>query len=215
MRAVFLDLDGTLTDSGEGILKSVAYALDNMELPGLVGYNSWIVGPPLWDSFAQLGVAQNDLGHAVALYRAHYTKIGYLENRLYDGTLQQLSGLQTAGYSLYLATSKPHSYTTKTTANFGISTYLSYEFGSEHDGTRSDKTALLAHGLAVVNVPPTQAIMVGDRSYDAVGAQANGMKVLGAVYGFGSQDELRTSGVNGLIETPHDLAAAVADHLPI
>jgi len=57
--------------------------------------------------------------------------------------------------------------------------------------------------------------MVGDRSYDAVGAQANGMKVLGAIYGFGSRDELRTSGVDGLVETPHDLAAAVADHLPI
>ena len=67
----------------------------------------------------------------------------------------------------------------------------------------------------MVNVPPTQAIIVGDRSYDAVGAKANGMKVLGAIYGFGSLDEMRTSGVDGLIETPHDLAAAVADHLPI
>jgi phosphoglycolate phosphatase len=215
MRAVFLDLDGTLTDSGEGILNSVAYELDEMGLPKLVGDNSWLVGPLLWDSFAQLGVAEDGLDQAVALYRARYTKIGYLENRLYDSILKQLSKLQTAGYSLYLATSKPHSYATKITTNFGISNYLTDEFSSELDGTQSDKPALLAHGLAVVNVPPVQAIMVGGRSYDAVGAQANGMKVLGAVYGFGTRKELRVSGVDGLIETPHDLAATVVDHLPI
>jgi phosphoglycolate phosphatase len=215
MRAIFLDLEGTLTDSGEGILKSIAYALGEMGLPELVGDNSWILGPPLWESFAQLEITQNDLDHAVALYHARYTKIGYLENRLYDGILQQLSDLQTAGYSLYLATTKPHSYATKITTHFGISTYLADKFSPEHNGTRSEKTTLLVYGLAVVNIPTSQTIMVGDRSYDTVRAQANGMKVLGAVYGFGTWDELRTSGVNELIENPHDPATAVVDHLPI
>ena len=79
MRAVFLDLDGTLTDSGEGILKSVDYALGKLDLPALSGDTDWIIGPRLWDSFTWLGVPEGDLEQAVALYRERYTKVGYLE----------------------------------------------------------------------------------------------------------------------------------------
>ena len=214
MRAVFFDLDGTLTDSGEGIVKSVDYALQKMSLPTLSGDSSWVIGPPLWDSFVKLGVARANLNQAITLYRERYTVIGYLESRLYDGILAQLAQLQQNGYKLCLATSKPHVTARKITSHFAISPYLSHQFGSEQDGTRSDKTSLLKHALAEVGVSAADAIMIGDRSHDAVGAHANGLKVLGAVYGFGTVGELQQTGVDGLIETPHDLAAGVIQHLP-
>jgi phosphoglycolate phosphatase len=214
MRAVFLDLDGMLTDSGEGIVKSVDYALGKLDLPALSGDTNWIIGPPLWDSFSQLGVPEDELEHAVAFYRERYSKTGYLENRLYDGILQQLSDLRDAGYLMYLATAKPMSYAAKITAYFGISNYLTDQFGSEEDGTRSDKTSLLAHALSVAKSTPAQAIMIGDRHYDVVGAKANGIQALGAAYGYGGLTELRGAGADGLIETPHKLAATVREYLP-
>ena len=215
IRAVFLDLDGTLTDSGEGIYKSVDHALAKLDLPALSGDTRWLIGPPLWDSFVQLGVPQGDLEQAVAHYRARYTKIGYLENKLYEGILHQLSDLRDAGYVMYLATAKPLSYATKITAHFGISNYLTAQFGSEEDGTRSDKTSLLSHALAVAQTPPERTIMIGDRSHDVIGAKANQMQVLGAAYGYGGSAELRAAGADGLIDAPQNLAATVSEYLPM
>lgn len=214
MSVVFLDLDGTLTDSGPGIINSVDYALKKMKLPPLTEDTSWLVGPPLWGSFEKLGVKKQDLDKAVAFYRERYADIGWSENSLYPGILDQLSTLRRAGYTLCLATSKAHSYARKITAHFGISEYLSYEFGSELDGTRSDKTSLLAHGLKTTGAEADHAIMVGDRHYDAVGAKANGIKVIGAEYGYGSEEELSKAAVDTIIFSPTDLAEAVIRILP-
>ena len=93
--------------------------------------------------------------------------------------------------------------------------YLTDQFGSEEDGTRSDKTSLLAHALSVAKSTPAQAIMIGDRHYDVVGAKANGIQALGAAYGYGGLTELRGAGADGLIETPHKLAATVREYLPM
>ena len=215
MAIVFLDLDGTLTDAGQGILNSVDYALRKLSLPGLSGDNRWIVGPPLWSSFAQLGVQNEDLDRAVGLYRERYIEMGWKENKLYDGILDQLAKLKEGGYILCLATSKPHSYARKITAYFGISNFMSFEFGSELDGRNSDKLALLAHGLAVVGVEGERAVMVGDRVYDIQGAQANGMKALGVSYGYGGLAELQEAGADAIISDPQKLAETVSDLLPL
>jgi phosphoglycolate phosphatase len=150
----------------------------------------------------------------VAFYRERYADIGWSENSLYPGILDQLSILRRAGYTMCLATSKAHSYARKITAHFGISEFLSYEFGSELDGTRSDKTSLLAHGLKTAGAKADHAIMVGDRHYDAVGAKANGIKVIGAEYGYGSEVELSKAAVDTIIFSPFDLAEAVIRILP-
>ena len=126
MTVVFLDLDGTLTDAGPGILNCVSYALEKMQMPPFEGNGSWIVGPPLWDTFKRLGVARENLDHAVALYRERYIDIGWSENSLYDGVLEQLSALKDEGYTLCIATSKAHSYAKKITTHFGISQYMSH-----------------------------------------------------------------------------------------
>lgn len=215
MRTVFLDLDGTLTDSGQGIINSVDFALEKMNLSPLTGDTSWLVGPPLWDSFEKLGVKEQDLDQAVEFYRARYADIGWSENSLYPGILDQLSTLRSAGYTLCIATSKAHSYARKITAHFGIADYMSFEFGSELDGTRSDKTSLLAHGLKTVGAKADCAVMVGDRKYDVVGAKANGMKVLGVTYGYGSVAEITKASVDDIILSPMGLSEAVFKILPL
>jgi len=208
-KVIFLDLDGTLTDAGPGIKNCVNYALDKMGFPILESNNDWIVGPPLWDSFAKLGIAQDQLDHAVDLYRERYRDIGYLENALYDGVLDQLSRLKDHKFRLCLATSKPADYAVKITAHFGIDRYLECQFGSELDGTRSAKAELLEHGLGITHTTANNAVMVGDRSFDIIGAHANGIAAFGVLYGYGTKDELNGAGADGLIENPCDLAASL------
>ena len=215
MAIVFLDLDGTLTDAGQGILNSVDYALRKLSLPGLSGDNRLIVGPPLWPSFAQLGVQNEDVDRAVSFYRERYIEMGWKENKLYDGILDQLAKLKEGGYILRLATSKPHSCARKITAYFGISNFMNFEFGSELDGRNSNNLALLAHGLAVVGVEGEWAVMVGDRVYDIQGAQANGMNALGVSYGYGGLAELQEPGADAIISDPQKLAETVSDLLPL
>ena len=215
MAIVFLDLDGTLTDAGQGILNSVDYALRKLSLPGLSGDNRLIVGPPLWPSFAQLGVQNEDVDRAVSFYRERYIEMGWKENKLYDGILDQLAKLKEGGYILCLATSKPHSYARKITAYFGISNFMSFEFGSELDGRNSDKLALLAHGLAVVGVESDRAIMVGDRVYDIQGAQANEKKAMGVSYDYRGLAELQGAGADTTICDSQKLAETVSGLLPL
>ena len=177
-----------------------------MGLPEIRTNNDWIVGPPLWDSFAKVGVSDDQLDHAVDLYRERYRGIGYLENTLYDGVLDQLSRLKDHSFTLCLATSKAAEYAVKITAHFGIDRYLDHQFGSELDGTRSAKPDLLKHGLNITNSSAQDAMMVGDRSFDIVGAHANKMAAFGVLYGYGNQDELEGAGADGLIQDPSALA---------
>jgi len=215
MTVVFLDLDGTLTDAGPGILNCVSYALEKLQLPPFEGNGSWIVGPALWPTFEKLGVSKENLDHAVALYRERYTDVGWLENSLYEGVLDQLKILKDEGYTLCLATSKPHSYAKKITTFFGISEYMTHEFGSELDGTRSDKTSLLAYGLSVTGALAEESLMIGDRSYDVIGAKNNGIKVVGASYGYCGDTELADAGADAIISEVAELCSAVRALLPL
>lgn len=214
-KTVFLDLDGTLTDSGPGIINSFNYALVQMGYPPLGQDADWIVGPSLWDSFAKYGIPAEQLDTAIAHYRTCYRGGEMLNNRLYDGVYDQLTQLKQLGYALCLATSKPIAYATEITAHFGLTDLFDDQVGSELDGSRSDKAELLGFGMARLGCAPQDAIMVGDRHYDVVGAKAVGIACLGALYGFGSRDELIKAGAVALLNTAHDLATSVGTHLPI
>lgn len=209
---VFLDLDGTLTESGIGITRSVAHALRELGLP--VPDQSTLdgmIGPSLWEGFANLGVPDAQIDEAVALYRARYTVTGLFENRLYDGALEMLSRL--GGATLCLATAKPIAYAAKITAHFGITPHLSREFGSELDGTRSDKTDLIAFALTETAAAPSRSVMVGDRSHDMTGALNNGVTPIGALWGYGSAAELRDAGCKHIAATPGEAADMILEVL--
>ena len=215
LKAALIDLDGTLSDSGLAIIKSINYALENLGYENLKGDTSWVVGPSLWPTFKKLGIKENELEQAISLYRKCYTEGAMYEGFFYPGILEQLSILKTEGYILALVTSKPISYAVKITKYFGASDYLDFEFGSELDGTRSDKTELINYALKEMNIVPKDTVMVGDRSYDMIGAKNNKVLGLGVVYGYGNEKELINSGASYLIESPENFASVIMQALPL
>lgn len=202
MKTVFLDLDGTLTDSAPGIIASVIHALDALGLepppPESLG---WVIGPALLDSFARLGVP--DPAEALHHYRARYTTLGLFENAVYPGIPEAMEVLS-GRYQLCLATAKPHAYATKITAHFGLSALLAHEFGPELDGTRNDKGELLAYALSRLDLSPSDCVMVGDRHHDIDAARAVGMASVAVSWGYGTAEEHRHA--TRLSATPSTLA---------
>lgn len=205
---VFLDLDGTLTDAAPGITRSIRHALTEMGLPAPdEGALRRYIGPALQEIFPELGV--RDADRAIALYRERYTTIGLFENAVYDGAPEMMASLKTAGFRLALATAKPIVYASRITAHFGLSDLMDAEFGSELDGRRTDKRDLLAHCLAETGADPARSFMLGDRMHDARGALANGITPLGALWGFGSRDELTAAGCAAIGDAPGAIPALV------
>ena len=212
---IFFDLDGTLTDAGPGIKACINYALNKMNFKKLGMDSDWVVGPSLWGTFKKLGIPEENLNEAVNLYRERYNVKGYLENSVYVGIPGQLAMLLEMGYVLSLATSKPTVSASAILEYFDLTRYFSYEFGSNLDGSLSDKSILLKHALAVTGFEPNNALMIGDRQYDIIGAKSNLIKSVGVSYGYGSTNELREAGADLLVEKPAELAKAVQKLLPM
>ena len=122
---VFFDLDGTLTDSGEGIINCAALALEHFGLPVPDRETMRVfVGPPLRDTFAKFGVPQDKLEEAVAVYRSRYVPIGKFENHPYDGIEDLLVKLRASGKRLFVATSKPEALSIEILEKFGLAQYF-------------------------------------------------------------------------------------------
>jgi phosphoglycolate phosphatase len=210
MTTIYFDLDGTLTDPKLGITRSIQYALSKLDRPPPPEDElTWCIGPPLRASLKKL-LGNDDLaGKALSLYQERFADIGILENAIYPGIENTLSVLAKSGRRLFVATSKPSVYAERIIGHFKLTAYFERVFGSELDGRRSDKTDLLGYALQTMRVDPSQAIMVGDRSHDMIGARNNGMTAVGVLYGFGSKEELVGAGAHHVCTTPH----ALLDHV--
>jgi phosphoglycolate phosphatase len=206
MSPIYFDLDGTLTNPKPGITRSIQYALRKLdcEVPSEDDL-TWCIGPPLHASLKKLVGTDERADTALSLYRERFGDIGLFENEIYPGIENTLSVLADSGRRLFVATSKPTIYADRIIDHFKFRTYFERVFGSELDGTRSDKTELLAYALKAANVDPSQAIMIGDRSHDMIGARNNGMTALGVLYGFGSKEELIGAGAHRVCATPQEL----------
>jgi phosphoglycolate phosphatase len=204
MDAIFFDLDGTLTDPKPGITRSIQYALGKLDHPTVPTEDelTWCIGPPLRASFVKLLGAEASADLAVAHYRERFSDIGLYENGVYAGIRDVLTTLQQSGRRLFVATSKPHVYAERIVDHFDLRRYFERVFGSELDGTRADKSDLLAYALNAASVDSSRAIMIGDRSHDMMGARNNGMKGIGVLYGYGSEQELTAAGASHLCATP-------------
>ena len=211
MRGVSLlvDLDGTLTEPAPGIIGSVRYALEQVGVEAPAGDNlHWVIGPPLRDMFVKLGVPQQDVERAVALYRDRY-----VGNLMYDATVhagmhEALASLRAMGARLYVATSKPHSYARQILAHFEFAELFDDIYGAELDGARSNKAELIAYILSERGVDPKNAIMIGDTPYDVEGARKNGVVCIGVTWGHGA-DRLAASQPAAICERPADLPQIV------
>ena len=208
MGAVLFDLDGTLTDPEEGITRSVAYALEHF---GIHVENTHtltpFIGPPLKDSFMQFyGFSDADALHAVELYRERFSVTGIFENRPYDGIDELLRSLAREGLTLAVASSKPEVYVKRIMEHFGLAAPFAAVCGSELDGRRVKKAEVIAYALDKLGLAPSPAVvMVGDRSHDVAGAKANGLRCVGALFGFGGREELEAAGAAFFAEDAEDL----------
>jgi phosphoglycolate phosphatase len=197
MRTIYFDLDGTLTNPKPGITRSIQYALDRLgQAVPSEDELTWCIGPPLHASLKKLVGSDALADRALTLYRERFADVGLFENETYHGIQDTLSALAASHPRMFVATSKPAIYAERIIDHFGLRRYFEQVFGSELDGTRTDKTDLLRHALAVAKVDPAQAIMIGDRSHDIVGARSNGMTAIGVLYGYGSEEELKGAGAH-------------------
>ena len=190
---ILFDLDGTLTDPQVGIVTSVRYALEKEGFSPLLHSDlTWIIGPPLTQSFAQLSGSTDAqvLERLLLAYRERFGPIGLYENRVYEGIPELLKSLQDSGRQLFVATSKPTVYAERILQHFELKHFFSGIMGSELDGTRSDKGEVIRDALLTFGLDRRECIMVGDRKHDIVGAQANQLDSVGVLYGYGSEEEL-------------------------
>ncbi len=206
---ILFDLDGTLTDSAEGITKCVQYALSHFGIrvsdPAKL---QCFVGPPLMEQFMEYAdFTREQAKQAVEYYRERYTTIGIYENRPYDRVDELLGVLKGSGRILGVASSKPTVFVEEILKNFHLRKYFTVVVGSEMDGTRSDKAEVIEEALHRLGCENRRecVLMVGDRRHDVEGAKKCGLQCVGAAYGYGGREELEKAGAVYIAETVEDL----------
>ncbi len=203
---VYFDLDGTLTDPFEGISKCILYAVEQLGFPRPSDeYLLGCIGPPLYETLPPL-VGKELTLRAIDLYRKRFNEAGWLENIPYDGIHDMLEAIASSGCKLFVATSKPREAAQRIVSHFEMEQYFEGVYGSELDGTRSNKADLLRY--AIEQQPDAGSrTMIGDRKHDLKGATANGMTPIGVSYGYGSVAELESAGATAIATKPSEIPA--------
>ncbi len=207
--SVLLDLDGTLIDSYPGILASCLAALRALgHEPDETLDIRRSIGPPLEEIMQILLQSYGDdrVGEAVAAYRQHYGKSGFLGSVPYPRIGESLDEMKQTGLRIYLATSKRAIFAHRILDHLKFATYFDGIYGSGPNGELDHKHVLLAHILSKHSLSPSRSLMVGDRRQDISGAHAVGMRGLGVLWGYGTRHELETAGADQLVDFPADLA---------
>jgi phosphoglycolate phosphatase len=204
-RYVLFDLDGTLVDSRPGIIAGLRHALAVLghELPATP--LDWAIGPPLADVLARLLARFGDgrVEEGVAAYRQWYGAVGLFDARPYPGVPEVLARLDAAGRSLFVATSKRVDFARTVVGQFGLAGFFRGVYGPGLDGQHARKDDLLRHLLASEGLAPAETVLVGDREHDVAAARANGLRVVGVVWGYGGRDELAEA--DALCDDPEQL----------
>jgi len=207
-QTVLFDLDGTLTDPGEGITNSVAHALRRwgIEPPEREKLYPFI-GPPLSESFRKYyGFSQEDSETSVTYYREYFAVKGLFENEVYPGVETLLKKLKESGRRVVLATSKPEEYARKILEHFHLDGFFDLIAGASMDESRNKKGDVIAYALGLLGNPPAnECVMVGDRKHDVQGARENGIPCIGVLYGYGNEQELKEAGAEQIAETVEDI----------
>jgi len=203
-RSILFDLDGTLTDSGEGIINCAALALEHFGLPVPDRETMRVfVGPPLRDTFHKFGVPQDQLDKAVEVYRRRYIPVGIYENVPYPGIRELLEKLQKDGHRLYVATSKPEWMAETVLEKFDLTKYFTRVCGATMDGSRDEKSAVIAYlkESQVLEDP----IMVGDTAFDVIGAAEHRIPAIGVSWGYGKVEDMICAGAVAMADSAEDL----------
>ncbi len=205
---LLFDLDGTLTDPGEGVKNAAAYALEKrgIHVKDKNELNKFI-GPPLVDSFSMFyGFSAEESDGCVADYRVYYAEKGVFENRVYDGITTLLETLKKSGKKLVIATSKPEFFAKQVLDNFDLAKYFDLVAGASLDRSRNQKIDVIKYALeSIGDADRSKMIMIGDRDHDVKGANAVGIDSLGVLYGYGDRKEHEIAGATYIAETVEDI----------
>jgi phosphoglycolate phosphatase len=207
-QAVLLDLDGTLADSRPGIIACFQHMLAELgHDPAEIGDLTWAVGPPMAVSIgtmlAKYGDDRIDLG--LSTYRARYSTVAIYECMAFPGIKEMLAALKDAGHSLCVATSKRRDFAERVVDYLDLRQYLPKVYGAIPGGGLDDKQDLLAEILRVEGFQAATTTMVGDRLHDIHAAQANKIRSIGVLWGYGGQAELQKAGADLLAATPAEV----------
>ena len=204
---LLFDLDGTLTDPGEGITKCVQYALESF---GIIEEDlqklECFIGPPLKQSFMEYyNMSSEDAELAIEKYRERFQDTGIFENKMYNGIPELLGEMRSKGKRLAVASSKPLVFVEKILEHFKISQYFDVVVGSELDGTRVEKVDVIREALRLLfedrAIEYDKVCMIGDRIFDVEGARAIPIESVGVTYGYGGMDELKNAKADYIVRT--------------
>lgn len=202
------DLDGTLTDSAEGILKSVKMVLDHygIKLSDESELRRFI-GPPLRMTFREYGVPEHEIEEALRLYRSRYFSVGKFENHPYPGIQELLERLTVEGYRLYIATSKPEDLSIEILRHFGLAKYFHRICGASMDRSADTKDKVIERLLSDISAecPKENAVMIGDTAFDVLGAKTHGIPCVGVAWGYGTRAELDEAGAIAVVDSAEEL----------
>ena len=204
-KTILFDLDGTLTDSGEGIINCVIYALEyyNLPIPSREELRLF-VGPPLPEMFVKYGVKPENAVEAEEIFRQRFVPIGMYENRLYPGIKELLETLRKEGHVLCIATSKPENMAREVLKYFDIAKYFHYICGATLDHSRDTKEQVIAYLLSQCD-SEYPWVMVGDTAFDVVGANAHKIPAIGVAWGYGVVEEMQQAGAASIVYDTDEL----------
>lgn len=205
---LFFDLDGTLTDPKEGIIKAFQYALNRFNIKeSNIEFMEKLIGPPLFESFKKYyGFNDDNVDQVVAYFREYYSQKGMFQNIVYEGIDEVLTKLCKEGFKLYIATSKPTEYAEQILTHFNLAQCFTDIVGSLMNGSRVKKAEIIQyliekHKLTMLN----EIVMIGDREHDIIGARESKIDSIGVTYGYGSKEEFILNQADFIINTPDEL----------
>lgn len=217
IHTVLFDMDGTLVDSREGIVNSIKYAIDR--LGGTVPDADTLlkfIGPPLQDSFmTYCGYDPETAVEAIRIFRERYVPIGQYETLPAPGLKELLARLKEKGYALAVASSKPEELCQSICHRFGFTPSLSVITGSPAgvDWEKAEVIREALRRLGASGAPADSILMVGDRKYDVLGAQALGLACVGVeFFGYAAPGELASAGAAAVVSTAEELEAYILNH---
>ena len=204
-KAIFFDLDGTLTDSGEGIINCATLALNHfgLHVPSREEMRVF-VGPPLDQTFIRFGVPADQTSEAIRVFRSRYMTVGKYENFPYPGVREMLATLRQQGHRLFVATSKPEIQAKEIMEHFGLAEFFEQIVGATLDGSRSHKADVISYLLSLTG-DVGQTMMVGDTDFDVIGAAAHGIPTIGVSWGYGTAEDMTKAGAVAIAHTMAEL----------
>lgn len=193
---IIFDLDGTLTDNTQGIINSLKYAFERMQIDDYPeDILDRFIGPPLQWGFSQLfGMNERNTKLAVEFFREYYSENGWHQNVPYDGIPEMLAELDRLGKRMYIATSKFEKFAVRIMEHFEMDKYILQVKGADYKGEKANKTQIITDLLQMQQLAPSEEIvMVGDTLFDMEGGKQNGLSTIAVAYGFGKEHELKAA----------------------